>query len=400
MRAQLSTPTQIFAKYLVSFCIILAVAADETAAELVLKARELAKQPGGAKKADEMLGRAAALDPTNGEALMYRANIEAFLTKQSMPRAIKLFRESIAIDGGKRYEAYFFLGKVLNGEKRFTEAADALRAASKLVPDNQAVLQELASATARMSIPVDAHGKAVAELPDDEQLAAALAKNLQEHHKESLASCETFYCAPESASSDEATGDAYQPPPMAGYPMGPVPSNDFPAAFENRSDEQNTQIYVSEVPIFSLEECEKVISLAESDGKLQAATSGKYTIGRAWIKEMPTVLAWFNEVCARLSTHDLLHASCSTAYDPHMTHRLYHRSLCGCCCHPPLRASGSKDEALPDAPPPLRRARLAPRAAARAHRAHRQVQCLRHDRPERRACGRCVARAHDRPLPA
>lgn len=69
-----------------------------------------------------------------------------------------------------------------------------------------------------------------------------------------------------------------------------VPSNDLPSAFE--SDEQ---IFVTREPIFSMEECDWVIRTAESEGEgLPSSKSGKYRIGKAWIKDMPSVLSWFN----------------------------------------------------------------------------------------------------------
>ena len=216
---------------------------------------------------------------------MYRANIEAFVVKSSMERAIGLFRESIAVDGGTRWEAHFFLGKVLKGEARYAEAAEALRAAAKLVPDNAAVLQELSGAMAYTTLPVDATGNAV-EVPSDEQLMAALAKNVQEHESECATSCSLFYCG---AAGTKAA--AFTPAPMASYSMGPVPSNDFPHAFAGAHD----QIFVSEAPLFSADECARVIALAEAEGRgMPPATSGKYAIGRAWVKEMPSVLEWFN----------------------------------------------------------------------------------------------------------
>ena len=269
--------------YLVALALSAATAADPSAAEVITQARALAKQPGGAAKADAMLEKAAKMDPTSGEAQMYRANIEAFLTKQSMDRAISLYKESITADGGTRWEAHYFLGKVLAGEGRHAEAAEALKAAAKLQPDNAAVLNEYASSRARTTLPVDAHGKAV-PLPEDDQLFQALAKNVQDHESESATSCESFYCGEAAAEAKEF--------PMDKYTMGPVPSNDFPLAFSNADE----QIFVSKTPLFSAEECAKVIDWAEAEGKgMKPATSGKYQIGRAWVKEMPSVLTWFND---------------------------------------------------------------------------------------------------------
>ena len=267
-----------------------AATSDPHVAKLIQAARELARQPGGAFKGDEMLAQAAALDPTSGEAQMYRANIEGFIVKQDMERAIGLYRESIAADNGTRWEAHYFLGKLLHGEGRHAEAAGALRAAAKLVPTNGAVLNELGSVQARLVLPLDAHGNAAA-LPEDEQLLAVMAKNAQEHDVESSSSCAAFYCGQSDASgvSHVALSET------DAYSMGPVPSNDFPRAFAGGAGD-NEQIFVSKQPLFSAEECLRVIELAEEEGRgLPPATSGKYQIGRAWVKEMPSVLEWFNE---------------------------------------------------------------------------------------------------------
>lgn len=297
--------------YALLACCAVATAAEPTAAELVKAARELAKQPNGAAKADAMLERAASLDPLNGEALMYRANIEAFLVKSSMERAIGLYRESIAVDGGTRWESQYFLGKVLSGESRHAEAAEVLRAAVKLVPDNKAVVQELSNALAVTTLPVDARGNPV-ELPKDEQLMATLAKNLEEHEAEGAASCASFFCGSGSdASADGAA--AYTPPSMDSYSMGPVPSNDFPHAFDAATD----QIFVSKAPLFTAAECEEVISFAEAEGNgMPAASSGKYAIGRAWVKEMPSVLSWFNGALERRLFPTLKHLFGDLIVDP------------------------------------------------------------------------------------
>ena len=76
--------------------------------------------------------------------------------------------------------------------------------------------------------------------------------------------------------------------------MAPTPSVDFPASFAGRD-----VIYVSEAPLFSKAECEEIIQMTESEGEgLPSTKSGKYQIGKAWIKEMPGVLSWFNQALA------------------------------------------------------------------------------------------------------
>lgn len=69
-----------------------------------------------------------------------------------------------------------------------------------------------------------------------------------------------------------------------------MPSNDLPSAFEG-----DQQIFVTQTPLFSAEECDWVIKMAEAEGEgLPTSKSGKYRIGKAWIKDMPSVLKWFN----------------------------------------------------------------------------------------------------------
>ena len=81
---------------------------------------------------------------------------------------------------------------------------------------------------------------------------------------------------------------------FSAYPMAPTPSVDFPSAFANRD-----VIYVSKQPLFTPDECSQIISLAEEEGEgLPSTKSGKYQIGKAWIKEMPGVLKWFNGALA------------------------------------------------------------------------------------------------------
>ena len=49
------------------------------AAQMVMDAREAAKQ-GNVERADALFSKAAQLDPKSGEALMYRANVQAYIS--------------------------------------------------------------------------------------------------------------------------------------------------------------------------------------------------------------------------------------------------------------------------------------------------------------------------------
>ena len=61
------------------------------------------------------------------------------------------------------------------------------------------------------------------------------------------------------------------------------------------ADDEFQSIYVTDEPLFSAEECERVVAMAEREGAgLPSTKSGKYRVGKAWVKDMPNVLAWFN----------------------------------------------------------------------------------------------------------
>ena len=133
------------------------------------------------------------------------------------------------------------------------------------------------------SLPLDITGQPIA-LPENAALEKHLAANLEEHQSEASATCDHFHCAPPDGVGLTAAD-------FESYPMASVPSIDFPAAFADRD-----VIYVSKAPVFSTAECNEVIRLAELEGDgLPSTKSGKYQIGKAWIKDMPSVLTWFNK---------------------------------------------------------------------------------------------------------
>lgn len=156
------------------------------------------------------------------------------------------------------------------------------------------------------TLAVDANGQ-IPPVEADAELLVELKRDVDDHDVESASSCLRFFCGP---------ARPFEPPPLASYSMGPVrtprtsrtrrgpsawqpslrlappqvPSNDLPAAFEGER-----QIHVTQAPIFSAEECDWVIATAEEEGEgLPSSKSGKYQIGKAWIQDMPSVLAWFN----------------------------------------------------------------------------------------------------------
>lgn len=127
---------------------------------------------------------------------------------------------------------------------------------------------------------------------EDPAFRASLRRNIAEHEMESEAECEHFHCGPARADSQLPERDGFDV-----HKMGPVPSLDFPDSFGN--EDGQGQIFVSRTPLFDAHECRRIIELAELEGEgLPTAKSGKYQIGKAWIKDMPQVLEWFNEALA------------------------------------------------------------------------------------------------------
>ena len=135
----------------------------------------------------------------------------------------------------------------------------------------------LAVAAAAEQATVDAHGEV------SDAFDAALRLNAAEHDAQMEVACSHFFCG---AAAD------YDVPPMSRHSMGPVQMlNDYSETLEGED-----QIFVSEQPLFSPEECEEVIRLTELEGEgLPSSQSGKYKLGKAWIKDMPQVKEWFNE---------------------------------------------------------------------------------------------------------
>jgi len=134
-----------------------------------------------------------------------------------------------------------------------------------------------AAAAAEQQATVDAHGDV------SDAFDAALQLNAAEHEAQMEVACSHFSC---SVAAD------YDVPPMSRWSMGPVQIlNDYSETLQGED-----QIFVSEEPLFSPAECEEVIRLTELEGEgLPSSQSGKYKLGKAWIKDMPQVKDWFNE---------------------------------------------------------------------------------------------------------
>jgi len=117
--------------------------AASDASKLISEARAAANR-GEIDRAEQLLLQAEADAP--GEALMLRANLAAFVRKDQT-RALALFRESVAADA-TRWDARYFMGRVLADQQRWEESIDAFASASELNPSSSAVLLELGQAQA------------------------------------------------------------------------------------------------------------------------------------------------------------------------------------------------------------------------------------------------------------
>lgn len=78
------------------------------------------------------------------------------------------------------------------------------------------------------TLPLDVMGNAPSlEESLDAELEANLRRSIAEHESEAAETCRNFYCGPSRAGDAPVAGrDGYD-----SYPIGPVPSVDFPAAF-------------------------------------------------------------------------------------------------------------------------------------------------------------------------
>ena len=155
-----------------------------------------------------------------------------------------------------------------------------------LVAAFAAIELPLALGDSTVELPLDPRGNPIA-LPDDADEASALQANLrrnvEDHEREAAAACQHFYCGPL---------ETPELPRIKRYTVGPLPSNDFAALLPAGAED----VVVTEAPMFTAAECARVIAMAEREGGgLPTSKSGKYQIGKAWIKDMPGVLGWFNE---------------------------------------------------------------------------------------------------------
>jgi len=139
-----------------------------------------------------------------------------------------------------------------------------------------------------------------------------LRKNERDHLADCAKSCETFYCGGGSSGSGNQPSDEKKPThpnntavetsleagvevpslEVAQHSMGDVPPEDFAHAFHFPLD----LIKVTKSPLFSREECAKVVAAAEAeDVHLNEYVSGKYKLGGDWLINLPHTLKWFNQ---------------------------------------------------------------------------------------------------------
>ena len=145
----------------------------------------------------------------------------------------------------------------------------------------------LAAAVAAERVCVDPGGASCSEA-SDAALSDALSANEVDHNRESAEACRHFFCG--DAAAEVAL------PQMSRHPLGHGPLVDI---VEGAGEEEHS-IYVTEAPLCSAAECDEVVALAEAEGGgLPSTKSGKYRIGKAWVREMPGVLSWFNGALER-----------------------------------------------------------------------------------------------------
>ena len=99
-------------------------------------------------------------------------------------------------------------------------------------------------------MPSDLHGPR--PLPDDPDALAAVQQSITEHDEHHRNVCKYQFCGPV---------EKVAPLEYDLYPVG-MPSVDYPDALEAA----NAQIHVSRTPLFTAEEMERVIELAEEEG--------------------------------------------------------------------------------------------------------------------------------------
>jgi hypothetical protein len=127
---------------------------------------------------------------------------------------------------------------------------------------------------------VAAGGDVAADTLSEEEVDD-LRANEADHARESAEACQHFYCGDAAANAPVTTRLALGHGPLVDVIGG--------------AGEESQSIHITKAPLFSGDECDRVIAMAEAEGGgLPTSKSGKYQIGKAWVKEMPGVLQWFN----------------------------------------------------------------------------------------------------------
>ena len=129
------------------------------------------------------------------------------------------------------------------------------------------------------------------ELGDD--FRAALKKNEEEHAKDCEVSCESFYCAPKSESSEWDISTELNGTSFRSYSFGATPPEDFSEDFGFPLDLMKV---TQNEPLFSAKEAAQVIETAQAEGiENNEYQSGKYKLGGDWLTNLPNTRQWFNE---------------------------------------------------------------------------------------------------------
>lgn len=150
----------------------------------------------------------------------------------------------------------------------------------RMLPQSLALLVFALRVCASERAEVAASGNVSADASGEEEVNE-LRANEVDHARESAEACELFFCGDAAADVPETTRLALGHGPLVEIIGG--------------AGEESLYIHITKAPLFSADECDRVVAMAEAEGGgLPTSKSGKYQIGKAWVKEMPGVLQWFN----------------------------------------------------------------------------------------------------------
>jgi tetratricopeptide (TPR) repeat protein len=123
-------------------------ATRKNVAETYMEAERIYRARGNMAKAEQLLKRAATLDPTNTLCLMKLASV--YRKSNRIPDALQMYERMSKIEP-KNPTGYLNIGVVSVQLKRFDEAEEAFRKAIRLAPENSGAYRELAQLYLKMS---------------------------------------------------------------------------------------------------------------------------------------------------------------------------------------------------------------------------------------------------------